>query len=593
MARILTKEELEHINAVRKDYWRFKKNLYIRDKFGRLVLFEPNIPQTIFLNWALKELAAGRPVKAILLKARQMGMSTAVESLIYWWTITHKNLHSVILGHKEKSSRALFGMFRRYYDNSNPNFKPSKRLSNKKELVFELYDADDRQIGLGSDIQVETANAEGVGRAETINCLHASEVGEYENGEEIISGIMPTIPDRVVFDIEAGEIPSIVVLESTAKGRGTYFHTEWENAVTGKNNYTPFFFPWWVDPEYEREGEPLGKLSEYEEFLIDLFKKGCAVGGQVIKIPKSSFMRKIRFYRYKANDFSSHPELMYQEYPSTAREAFLSNGAQVFNAMALERLDNDKYDESLLDHYEIDCGEDGDFEHYSLTPVPFDQRGYDEGNEGANGRLKIYTPRIPGHEYVLAGDVAEGLKVGDYSVADVVDVSTMQTVARWRGHIDPDKFGDVCAALGFHYNYALVGVEVNNHGLTTVQRLRDIYYTNMFKREKGYDEDFEEATVNLGWKTDVRTKRIATDDLARLIRDGIIQDKDGDFIDEAFSFVKDDRGRRGAEVGAHDDTIMAKAIAYQLFAWGENDIKDLSVYVPPEVAELLNKNRIK
>lgn len=205
--------------------------------------------------------------------------------------------------------------------------------------------------------------------------------------------------------------------------------------------------------------------------------------------------------------------------------------------------------------------------------------------------LKIFEMPVRGHEYVIGGDVAEGLATGDYSVADVVDVTTMKTVARWRGHCDPDRFGEILGAMGCLYNYALIGVEVNNHGLTTVQKLRDTFYTNLYKRERGYDEDFEEPTSNLGWKTDVRTKRLAIDGLIKLIREGIVEDQDIVFVEEAFAYVRDDRGRMNAEEGEHDDTVMAKAIAYQLFPWGDNDIKGLRVFKPQSA--LANKMKHK
>lgn len=227
-------------------------------------------------------------------------------------------------------------------------------------------------------------------------------------------------------------------------------------------------------------------------------------------------------------------------------------------------------------------------EQYTLERVPFEPNEKPE-DFTYKAPLKIWVHPKPGHEYVIGGDVAEGLKRGDYSVAEVVDISTMQTVARWRGHIDPDKFGEIVGALGAYYNYALVGVEVNNHGLTTIQKLRDTFYTNLYKRDRGYDEDFEEPTSNLGWKTDVRTKRIMIDDLIKIVRERINKDLDTVFVNEAFAFVRDDRGRMNAEEGEHDDTVMAKAIAFQLFPWGDNDVHGLNVVKKTKKSKVINK----
>ena len=292
--------------------------------------------------------------------------------------------------------------------------------------------------------------------------------------------------------------------------------------------------------------------------------------GVLLEIPESEIPRKLRFYRAKYAEFASDTIRMFQEYPTTAHEAFVASGANVFSQLSLESLERDADKPEDIKRYKIDIGDS--YEDYYISPVP-----YDEKIEANNGPLKIWKDPIPGHEYVIGGDVAEGLATGDYSVAEVVDTGTMETVARWRGHIDPDRFGEILAAIGTHYNYALIGVEVNNHGLTTIQKLRDIFYTNLYKRESGYDEDFEEPTSHLGWKTDARSKRTAIDTLVKIIREGINKDKDPVFIEEAFAYVRDDRGRTNAEEGEHDDTVMAKAITFQLFDWGDKDYSLLQV----------------
>jgi hypothetical protein len=382
----------------------------------------------------------------------------------------------------------------------------------------------------------------------------------------------------------------MMFLESTAKGRGNYFHKEFVNAVKRLNNFEPFFFPWWIMDEYERDhGVPLGELSEYEVLLKSLMHKGHKVAGAHIKIDPDHIDAKIHFYRRKSRNFESTPERLTQEYPSTWQEAFIASGKNVFNALALQQLENEVQDVAETAYYKIIVGDS--HEDYTLERIPYEvQEKADDFTYKAP--LKIFKEPEPGHEYVIGGDVAEGLVNGDYSVAEVVDTQTMETVARWRGHIDPDKFGEILGALGTYYNYALIGVEVNNHGLTTIQKLRDTFYTNLFKRDKGYDEDFEEPTSNLGWKTDVRTKRLAIDDLIRIVRERLNKDRDAVFVSEAFAFVRDIRGRMNAEKGEHDDTVMAKAIAFQLFPWGDTDIAKLKVYKPEDALNNKRKHRV-
>ena len=583
MEQQMTPEQKEKILAIKNDFYRYcRNNLYIKDKHARLVKFVPNKAQKVLIDYVLLCIEERRPIRAIILKARQMGLSTAVEALAYWWTSTNKNINTVILGNEESSSKNLYMMFRRYYDNSHYLFKPSIRYNTRTDLSFEKFDESGKQIGLGSIIKTATAGNKQAGRSDTVNWLHGSEVALWEDGESIVGSMLQTVPYETYM-----EKPSAIFLESTAKGRGNYFHKEWKAAKDGENNFVPFFFPWWIMDNYEiHNDEPLGKLSEYEEFLCDLIKKGHNVAGQFIPIDESVIPAKIKYYRMKSKDFASEPQKMFEEYPSTDEEAFLSSGKQVFNPLALKILENNSIPTEETEHYTIYLGKNyGEYE-LNFEPYVAGERAVEN-----NGPLKIYEKPVSGHEYVIGADVAEGLATGDFSVADVVDTTTMQTVARWRGHCDPDEFGEILAALGTYYNYALVGVEVNNHGLTTVQKLRDIFYTNLYKREKGYDEDWEEPTSHLGWKTDMRSKREAIDDLKRLIREGVVKDRDPVFINEAFAFVRDDRGRMNAEEGSHDDTVMAKAIAYQLFPWGENDISNLKVFVPKDVANRMNKHK--
>ena len=581
----LTREQLEKIKLIKQDFYKFAKmNLYIKDKFANIVPFVPNEPQRALIDYVLLCISEKRPVKVIILKARQMGFSTAVEALCYWWTSTNFNINSVIIGNDEKSSLNLYRMFRRYFDNTNILFKPSVRYNTKSDLTFEKFDENGKQIGLGSAIKIETAKNKSAGRSDTVNFLHASELGAWENGEDLVASLMQTVPDAEVM-----EKPSMVFLESTAEGRGNYFHKEYVAAVNKKNNYQPLFAPWWILDTYEREAtfEDLGQLNDYELFLVELMKKGHTTLGHYFPVKEESIPRKIAFYRRKAKDFAATPERLPQEYPSTWEESFIASGKNVFNPLALQEMEKDATPLEDVDYYKITPLEDRPYEEFELEKIPFEENETPD-DFTYKAPLKIWEKPKPYKEYVIGADVAEGLKGGDFSVATVVDVSTMAVVARWRGHCDPDKFGEILGALGTYYNYALIGVEVNNHGLTTVQKLRDTFYTNLYKRDRGYDEEWETPTVNLGWKTDMRTKRLMIDDLIKLVRERVIKDKDIVFINEAFSYVRDERGRMNAEEGSHDDVVMSTAIAYQLFPWGDNDISNLKVISTAKMHKITN-----
>ena len=581
----LTTAQLQKIKLIKQDFYKFAKmNLYIKNKFANIVPFVPNEPQRALIDYVLLCIQEKRPVKVIILKARQMGFSTAVEALCYWWTSTNFNINSVIIGNDEKSSLNLYRMFRRYFDNTNILFKPSVRYNTKSDLTFEKFDESGKQIGLGSAIKIETAKNKSAGRSDTVNFLHASELGAWENGEDLVASLMQTVPDAEVMDK-----PSMVFLESTAEGRGNYFHKEYVAAVNKKNNYQPLFAPWWILDTYERDAtfDDLGQLNDYESFLVELMKKGHETLGHKFTVSDEAIPRKLAYYRRKAKDFAATPERLPQEYPSTWEEAFIASGKNVFNPLALQEMEKDATPLEDVGYYKITPVEDRPYEEFELEKVPFEPNETPD-DFAYKAPLKVWEKPKPYKEYVIGADVAEGLKGGDFSVATVVDISTMAVVARWRGHCDPDKFGEILGALGTYYNYALIGVEVNNHGLTTVQKLRDTFYTNLYKRDRGYDEEWETPTVNLGWKTDMRTKRLMIDDLIKLVRERVIKDKDIVFINEAFSYVRDERGRMNAEEGSHDDVVMSTAIAYQLFPWGDNDISNLKVVSTAKMHKITN-----
>lgn len=560
----LSPEQVQKILDIKNDFYRYaKNNLWIRTKDAEIVPFVPNAAQRELIDRVMTLIELKQPIRIIILKARQMGLSTAVEAIIYWYTTTHQNITSAIIAHEDVASKNLYNMFKRYYDNSNALFKPSRKYDTRSDLTFAREDEDGNQVGLNSVIKTATAKNTSAGRSDTIQLLHGSEVASWDNGEELVASLLQTVPVRP---------NTMIFLESTAEGRGNFFYKQWTKSVKGETVFEPFFFPWWIQDEYEMDGEDATEWSPDEADIIELMREGLKIGNTLYKIPEHKIQAKMRFRRYKEREFAATPERLLQEYPSTAHEAFIATGQTVFNIKALA-------------HMEKQCGDEKEDKKYILSENREREISAQEVTDTEQKKhtpLKIWDFPEPYEEYVIGGDVAEGLVEGDYSVADVIRKRDMKTVARYRGHPDPDQFGTILEQLGRYYNYALIGVEINNHGLTTVQRLRNLFYRNLYRRERGMDEVFETMTSSFGWKTDIRTKPLSIDYLAEAIREGYVVDHDLVFVEEAFSYVRDDRGKTNAEVGSHDDTIMAKAIALQMWDWSENNKQDLKVIKPKQ-----------
>ena len=152
-------------------------------------------------------------------------------------------------------------------------------------------------------------------------------------------------------------------------------------------------------------------------------------------------------------------------------------------------------------------------------------------------------------------------------------------VAKWYGHIDPDLFGFELVKLAKYYNDAYLGVESNNHGLTTLKAIQSYDYWNLYFA-KIYDRFTDSITKKLGWQTTSKTKPMAIDKLAEFVRDFHIGIKDKTTIQELLTYIIEENGSTNAQQGCHDDCVMSLAIALQVWLEGKGDN-----YVPEVVDE--------
>lgn len=393
----------------------------------------------------------------------------------------------------------------------------------------------------------------------TIGVVSNSEVSKWQDGSELMAGLMQAVP----------KIPNTMIfLESTANGIGDFFHKTWQAAKAGNSVFKPLFFSWADREDYRLPVPENFKLTDEEKKL---------------KIEHDLDDEQIAWRRETMKEFADDERKFYQEYPLTDIEAFLSSGNSRFNISALVKMDEKCYEPKSYEIIEKE--EKGDKIQFGPIKKEF------KLIEVIGAPLKIWKEPIASKKYVIGADVAEGIG-GDFSVATIMDVDTTETVARWRGDAEPAEFGEILEQLGRYYNNALIACEINNHGLTTVQRIRDMHYPNLYRREKGVDERFEEFTSKLGWKTDRKTKPLMINALSEAIYTGQLQDYDHTFIRECMEYVVDDRGRTNAQLGAHDDTVISTAIALQVFDWTEIKIKSTQIpsRIPQKYAEIRKKH---
>lgn len=549
--------------------WYIENFLKIRDKRAQIIPFHLNKAQNIVMEHIRKDEENGKPKRYIVLKARQMGLSTLFEGLIFQDTSTKENKNSLIVAHEEDASSNLFNMSKLFYDYLPDVIKPMKKYANGKVLQFENPSNDDeeksRNPGLRSKISIATAGSGEVGRSSTTHNLHASEVAFFPDARTTMLGLLQSIPDQP---------NTLVVLESTANGVGDWFHDMWLRAEKGENDFTPIFLPWFIQPEYER---PFNSEVEKQQFIDEIDSISVDTNGNEVRTYEWELKEKhsltyeqLNWRRWTIKNKCEGDEVLFmQEYPSTPEESFISSGRPKFNIKSLR-------------------------DYQTITEKPM-KRGYfvergDEVNfvEDDKGYISIWQEPLPERSYSIGADVAEGLVDGDYSCAYVGDNETFDIVARWHGHIDPDLFGKELIKLGNYYNQAYIGVENNNHGLTTLTTLKKEEYWNLYF-SKSYDKITDTMSQKLGWTTSVRTKPLMIDKLAEFVRERYLGIYDDLLISEMFTYVIEDNGKTNAQVGCHDDTVMATAILLQLLLEGRGEF-----YVPEiPIDERSSYNRIQ
>ncbi len=274
-----------------------EKCLSIRPKGGGLIPFVLNEVQMLIHEAAERQLRETGQVRLLILKARQPGCSTYVAGRFYWKVTHHKGKRAFILTHRQDATDNLFGMVGRFHEHCPAVVKPATGAASAKELSFSALD---------SGYRVGTAGAAEIGRSETIQLLHGSEVAFWPKAEDHMGGIMQAVP-------RAAETE--VVLESTANGVGGLFYNMCKAAERGEGAYRLVFIPWFAHADYREEPPenwepPLG-FTEYIE-LHELSAEQAywavetnATLALAIRAPLDEICWKFR-----------------QEYPATAEEAF-------------------------------------------------------------------------------------------------------------------------------------------------------------------------------------------------------------------------------------------------------------------------------
>jgi len=179
--------------------------------------------------------------------------------------------------------------------------------------------------------------------------------------------------------------------------------------------------------------------------------------------------------------------------------------------------------------------------------------------------LIIYKEPTKEDFFVIGADISEGVSGGDYSVATVFNRRTGEQVAFFRGFIPPDRFGEKLDVWGRKFNNALMVIEVNNHGLTTLTVLRQKLYPTMYFRPAKFESIGMSNTNKMGWRTTSLTRPLLIDELAQACRDRTLTIHSKEILDEMSVYVYDNNGDMVSQPGFFDDSLFSAGIALQGF----------------------------
>ena len=404
-----------------------------------LLPFNMNREQRRLADTIDRERRLGRAPKIVILKSRRVGASTLSEAEIFRECHLRPLKQGLVVAHALDSADTIFKMSRTFYENLPESLKSPTKYSTKKLIHFANND---------SRMQVVVA---GEARGYTAQYLHISELAFIEDAQQLMTAILMTAPD---------DPESLIIAESTPNGIGNYFHDLWVNAVAKKNDWVPFFSPWFADESYVMR--PWFEKSDLS-----------AHDGKLMADHNLSLEQMAWYISTRENRMNGDQDKMDQEVASDPRSCFLASGSKVFDTEGLAH---------YLDTAEA-AGLAGELPgEAELEDNPADKRA-PVIRSVRRGRWRIYRPPQRRHQYIAGVDTASGDPHGDYTPICMLNRHTLDVDAVFHGKLPPDQLAQMTAVASHWYNTARVAGEANNHGVLFFDELlRRLRYPNVYYR---------------------------------------------------------------------------------------------------------------
>ena len=549
-------------------------------KGGSNVKFVLNYPQRILCGVFEKLRSQGKPIKVIVLKARQWGGSTLTQNYMAWIQLMHKEgWYSAIVAHQSSAALKIKAM----YDKMIRDFPPSLLgIPDKGKMALTPYSGSRTDYTITQSkkpvrdvvISIGSMQSPDSVRAGDVSMVHYSEVGLYrttegKTPEDLIQAISASIPDAPL---------AMNVMESTAKGENNLFHHEWLDAKKPENDgwsgRTPVFIPWYYIEIYRR---PFADDAERRAFAEKIFNGKDKTETKSPREEPGSYIWKlwemgasldaINWYMNKRREFRNH-DSMASEFPSDDIEAFAHSGQAIFDKYRIEKLRKDCCSPRRLGEV---MGDDVSGPR-SLSNLKF--------VDDTQGCLRVWE--LPdksfraSDRYVVSVDVGGVSSKSDYSVIVVIDRwwrtegENDEIVAEWHGHIRHELLAWKMLQIATFYNDALLVPEANtyiqdynktegDHAQFILDTIGGIY-RNMYTRKASPEKIREGRAREWGFFTSRSSKEMIIDHLKMLINTHGYTEREVEALAEYGVYQRDEKGAANAATGYHDDRLMCRAI---------------------------------
>ena len=561
---------------------------------GEDIPFKLRPPQVKLANRFEAQRLAGKPIRVILLKARQWGGSTCTQIYMAWIQIMWvKSWNSIIVGHQGDSAAEVKDMYVKLITQL-PDFLFHEEGKDYEDGQPKIKGGGTTNISMipprNCKIKLATAmNPEGA-RGGDSAMAHCTEVAFWPQTERMD-------PQKQVKSSCSGILYkpfTMIVYESTANGPN-FYKDEWDraNGVDEYGNplsaFEPLFVAWWEIEQYtenpasmlEWACQLIGRREDkrnHWDYFFWLWSIGATLQG-------------IYWYSLKMKEYPDIQD-MQQEFPSNPVEAFKFSGQNEFDLYKIEQMR--KFCKKALFQGDI----------YGKAPKGELAMEGLHLSDDITGPLKIWeypeTESRLKNQYFVSVDIGGKYKTSDYSVITVLDRADMmaedgilnedagpRVVAEWYGHTDPDLLAIKCAQVSAYYNNALLIVENN----TAYSKLNDVdtdnvselffpillpLYDNLYCHNKSELRRGQNAPeTKWGFNTNSSTKVSIIKYMGQCIRDVLYIERERECLNECCVYMKFPNGKYGAQAGKHDDRVMSRAIGLYVsrFEWDRYPVK--------------------